>query len=138
DRGLESAKYDEAEFAAKGWMVGPYLSMKLGSGIVFDGRAAWGETENVVAGTQIDDSATSRRLVRGKLTGTRDYHGWKVAPSIGLVYVEDTFRDATGGNALAAGTGRVEVVPEISRRFENEDGTFFEPRAGVGAFVGFD
>jgi len=138
DRGLESAKYDEAEFAAKGWMFGPYVSMKLGSGIVFDGRAAWGETQNAVAGTEIDNSHTGRRLMRGKLTGTRDYQGWKVAPSIGLVYVEDTMRDASTGDAMAAGTGRVEVVPEVSRRFKVDDKTFFEPKAGVGAFVGFD
>ena len=99
DRGVESSKYDAPEMAAKGWMAGPYMSMKLGSGVVFDGRAAWGETENVVASPDIDDSLTARRLVRGKLTGTRDVNGWSVAPSVGVVYIEDAVRDSASGEA---------------------------------------
>ena len=138
DRGVESSKYDAPEMAAKGWMAGPYMSMKLGSGVVFDGRAAWGETENVVASPNIDDSLTARRLVRGKLTGTRDVNGWSVAPSVGVVYVEDAVRDSASGEARAAGTGKVEVLPEVSKRFAVDDATFIEPRAAVGAFVGFD
>ena len=138
DRGVETAKYDSPEIAAKGWMAGPYVSMKLGSGVVFDGRAAWGETENAVASPDIDNSLTARRIVRGKLTGTRDVQGWSVAPSVGLVYVEDAVRDAASGEARAAGTGKVEVLPEVSKRFAVDDVTFIEPRAAVGAFVGFD
>ena len=138
DRGVETAKYDSPEVAAKGWMAGPYVSMKLGSGVVFDGRAAWGETENAVASPDIDNSLTARRIVRGKLTGTRDVQGWSVAPSVGLVYVEDAVRDAASGEARAAGTGKVEVLPEVSKRFAVDDVTFIEPRAAVGAFVGFD
>jgi hypothetical protein len=138
DRGVESSKYDAPEMAAKGWMAGPYMSMKLGSGVVFDGRAAWGETENIVASPEIDDSLTARRLVRGKLTGTRDVRGWSVAPSVGLVYIEDAVRDSASGEARAAGTGKVEVLPEVSKRFAVDDVTFIEPRAAVGAFVGFD
>ena len=138
DRGVEIAKYDAPEVAAKGWMAGPYVSMKLGSGVVFDGRAAWGETENAVASPDIDNSLTARRIVRGKLTGTRDVQGWSVAPSVGLVYVEDAVRDAASGEARAAGTGKVEVLPEVSKRIAVDDVTFIEPRAAVGAFVGFD
>ncbi len=138
DRGVESSKYDAPEMAAKGWMAGPYMSAKLGSGVTFDGRAAWGETENAVASPEIDDSLTARRLVRGKLTGTREFGGWNVAPSVGLVYVEDAVRDAASGETRAAGTGKVEVLPEVSKRFAVDDVTFIEPRAAVGAFVGFD
>ena len=114
------------------------MSMKLGSGVVFDGRAAWGQTANVVSSADIDDSLTARRLVRGKLTGTREYSGWKVAPSVGLVYIEDAVRDGTTGGMKGAGSGKVEVLPEVSRRFNLDSTTFIEPRAAVGAFVGFD
>jgi len=138
DRGVETGKYNVSEMAASGWMAGPYMSMKLGSGVVFDGRAAWGATENVVASSEIDDTQTARRLVRGKLTGTREVSGWNVAPSVGLVYVEDAMRDSATGETKAAGTGKVEVLPEVSRRFAVSDETFIEPRAAVGAFVGFD
>ncbi|MFA6140487.1 MAG: hypothetical protein WC684_07170 [Hyphomicrobium sp.] len=138
DRAVESSSLTTPEMAAKGWMAGPYVSMKLGSGVVFDGRAAWGETANVVASPDIDDSLTARRLVRGKLTGTREVHGWNVAPSVGLVYIEDAVRNSETGQTHAAGTGKVEVLPEVSKRFALDDVTFIEPRAAVGAFVGFD
>ncbi len=139
DRGVESSKYDAPEMAAKGWMAGPYMSMRLGSGVVLDGRAAWGETENAVASPDIDDSLTERRLVRGKLTGAREVYGWSVAPSVGLVYIEDAVRDpASGAAARAAGTGKVEVLPEVSKRFAVDDVTFIVPRAALGAFVGFE
>ncbi len=64
--------------------------------------------------------------------------GWNVAPSVGLFYVKDAVRDAASGETKAAGTGRVEVLPEISKRFALDDTTFLEPRAALGAFVGFD
>ncbi len=138
DRGVETYSASNPEMAARGWMVGPYMSVKLGQGVVFDGRAAWGETENQVWSDTIDDSLTARRLVRGKLTGTREFGGWKVAPSIGLVYVEDAVRDATSNETKAAGTGKVEVLPEVSKRYALDDDMFIEPRAALGAFVGFD
>lgn len=138
DRGVESDRYGEAELTAKGWMAGPYVSMKLGPGVVFDGRAAWGETENIATSLEDENSLTGRRLVRGKLTGTRQVNGWSVAPSIGLVYVEDAVRDADSGETRASGSGKVEVLPELSRRFALDGETFIEPRAALGAFVGFD
>jgi len=138
DRGVESFDQGTPEMAARGWMLGPYMSMKLGHGVVLDTRAAWGETENAVASAAIDDSLTERRLLRGKLTGTREFGGWKVSPSVGLVYVEDAVRDSTTNETKAVGTGKVEVLPEISKRFALDDETFIEPRAALGAFVGFD
>ncbi len=110
DRGVESATYGESQMAASGWMVGPYMSMKLGSGVVFDSRVAWGETENVVPGLALSDSETDRRLLRAKLTGTRQVEGWNVAPSLKFVYLEDAVRDGDSGETRAQGTGRVRIV----------------------------
>ncbi len=138
DRGVETYSGETPEMAARGWMFGPYMSMKLGSGITFDGRAAWGETENAVASAAIDDTLTERRLLRGKVTSTREFGGWKVAPSVGLVFIEDAVRDSVSNETKAAGTGKVEVLPEVSKRFALDDDAFIEPRAAVGAFVGFD
>ena len=138
DRGVETSRYAPAELAAQGWMAGPYLSMKLLSGVVFDGRTGWGETENGAFGRDSGESPTNRRLVRAKLTGTRQVEGWSVAPSVGLIYLEDAVRDDTTGATKAAGTGRIEVLPEVSRRFALDSETFIEPRAALGGFVGFD
>ena len=89
-------------------------------------------------GIAMADSETERRLLRAKLTSTRDVEGWKVAPSVGLVYLEDAVHDDTSGATKAAGTGRVELMPEVSRRFQVDGDTFVEPRAAVGGFVGFE
>jgi hypothetical protein len=138
DRGIENTGFGESQMAATGWMAGPYMSMKLGSGVVFDGRAAWGQTENIVPNSEIPDTETERRLIRANLTGTRQVEGWKVAPSLGLVYLEDAVPDGDSGETKAVGTGRVELLPEVSRRFQVDGDTFVEPRAALGAFVGFD
>ncbi len=138
DRGIESGDLDHSQMLATGWMAGPYMSMKLGSGVVFDGRAAWGQTEDAVPGLNVADTETERRLVRARLTGTRQVEGWKVAPSLGLVYLEDAVRDDASGETKAEGTGRVELLPEVSRRFAIDGDAFVEPRAAVGGFVDFD
>jgi hypothetical protein len=138
DRGIESANSGDSRLAATGWMAGPYVSMRLGSGITFDGRTAWGTTDNVAPGLALADTQTARRLVRAKLTSTRDVEGWKVAPSLGLYYIEDAMHDDATGETKAAGTGKVELLPEVSRRFQLGGDTYVEPRAAMGAFVGFD
>ena len=120
-------------------MAGPYISMKLGSGVMFDGRAAWGETANAVASPDIDDSLTARRLVRGKFTGTREVQGWNVAPSVGLVYLEDAVRDsALPAKRAPPAPARSRCCPRSRSASPLDDVTFIEPRAAVGAFVGFD
>jgi hypothetical protein len=137
DRGVETTQYGTSEMTATGWMAGPYLSMRMASGVVFDGRVAWGQTEDA-SGLGEGKNETARELVRARLTGTRNVEGWSLAPSVGLVYVEDAIRDGVTGEVSAAGTGRVEVLPEVSRRFELDGDAFFEPRAAVGGYVGFE
>ncbi len=138
DRGIEGTGYKDTRMVATGWMAGPYMSMRLGSGVVFDGRAAWGETDNIVPSYDAAQGAAERQLVKAKLSGTREIEGWRVVPSLGLVYLEDAVRDAESGETKAAGNGRIELLPEVSRRFEVNDDAYIEPRAAVGGFVGFD
>ncbi len=125
--------------AATGWMAGPYLSMKLGSGVVFDGRAAWGETENAHLRT--------RKRCRPDRAAARARQAHRHAPGRGLegraerrVRLSARMPCATREPARckAAGTGKVEVLPEVSRRFELGGDTFVEPRAAVGGYLGFD
>lgn len=136
DRGSETYDYGGANLAATGWMAGPYMSARLMPGVVFNGRAAWGTTEDK-AGPGAPREEVDRSLLRGKLTGTRDVSGWKVAPSVGVVYLEDAVRDGGTGALKTEGTGKVEVLPTISKRFEQGD-TYIEPKAAVGGFVGFN
>lgn len=130
-----------AEDTASGWMVGPYVSVRFGQGVFFDGRAAWGTTDTGIAGIAGETLSAERRLVTGKLRGERALGSWTFAPSIGLSYIEDKTAELTpaeAGAALPAGQGRIEVLPEVKRRFQVNDETYVEPRAAVGAFMGLD
>lgn len=126
--------------SASGWMAGPYMSVRFGPGIVFDGRAAWGVANNLPRGIAVDTVSADRSLLRGTLRGTRQVGGWTVAPSVGLSYVEDTpaiysaYTEAT----QSAASGRLDVLPELKRRFDLDSSTYVEPRVAAGGFLAFD
>jgi hypothetical protein len=126
--------------SASGWMAGPYMSVRFGPGIVFDGRAAWGIADNLPNGIAVESVSADRSLLRGTLRGSRQVGGWTVAPSVGLTYVEDTpamysaYTEAT----QPPGTGRLDVLPELKRRFDLDSSTYVEPRVAAGGFVAFD
>jgi hypothetical protein len=134
----------ENKTSASGWMAGPYMSVRLGHGIVFDGRAAWGSAPQGVA---VETASAERALLKGSLRGTRQYGGWDVTPKIGLSYVEDkpayqpatagTGSDITGSDS-AGGTGRLDIMPEMKRRFDMGSENYIEPRVAAGGFLSFD
>lgn len=132
----------ENKASASGWMAGPYVSVRFGPGIIFDGRAAWGTTQNLPHGIAVDTASADRSLLRGTIRGTRQYGGWDVTPKVGLSYVEDTpVRSSSGvpeGSHAAVGTGRLDVVPELKRRFDINSETYIEPRIAAGGFLSFD
>lgn len=124
---------------ASGWMAGPYMSVRFGHGIFFDGRAAWGVSETLPAGVSMTSQAADRGLVRGTLRGERQVSGWTVAPSVGLSYAEDTAAfEGSSDEAATAGTGRLDVLPEVKRRFDLNSTTYVEPRVAAGGFLSFD
>lgn len=139
DQTGEESRYSGG-VSAKGWMAGPYMSIRFGHGIIFDGRAAWGTANTLPTGVLLDTTTADRALVRGTLRGSRQVGGWTVAPSVGLSYVEDT--PAIQGIGLSeptpAGTGRLDVLPEVKRRFDLKSGAYVEPRLAAGGFLSFD
>lgn len=141
DHAGEGHAASQADLAASGWLAGPYVSMRLAPGVVLDGRAAWGHFQSV-AGIEGESAPQGERtLVRGKLTGTRDVGGWKLAPSVGFSYLDEGVAGASldGASEAQSGTlGRVDVLPEVSRRFSVNSDTYIEPRFAVGTFWNFD
>jgi hypothetical protein len=142
DRADESAVRVGKEVSAEGWMAGPYASVRFGPGVIFDGRMAWGETDSGVAGLAVEPETMDRRLVRGTLRGTRQIGAWTLAPSVGVSYIEDTPRtpvaSAEPQTIAPEAQGRIDVMPEVKRRFDVNSETFIEPRAAVGGFLSFD
>jgi hypothetical protein len=134
---------DYGNVSASGWMAGPYVSVRFGPGVIFDGRAAWGVTESLPGGVVVDNASAQRRMLRGTLRGARQVGAWTVAPSIGLSYVEDApLLQGVAVSESAAqpvGTGRLDVLPEVKRRFELDGGeTYIEPRFAAGGFISLD
>jgi hypothetical protein len=133
---------DGSKVSASGWMAGPYMSVRFGQGVIFDGRAAWGTAQNLPSGVALDTTSADRSLLRGTLRGTRQVGGWTVAPSVGLSYVEDTpiFQGTALSDPAATptGTGRLDVLPEIKRRFDINSEAYIEPRVAAGGFLAFD
>ena len=55
----------------RGWMAGPYISMRLWPAIFLDMRAAWGRSSNdITVGTATGSFDTDRWLAKAKLIGT--------------------------------------------------------------------
>lgn len=138
DQAIEQSRYS-GQLAASGWMAGPYMSVRFGQGVVFDARAAWGTAENL-PGVTVDTMSADRKLVRSTLRGTRQVGGWTVAPSVGLSYVEDTlaYQNEDFMDSAPSGTGRLDVLPEMKRRFDLNSDTYVEPRVAAGGFLSFD
>lgn len=138
DRAGEGASRLGNQVSARGWMAGPYVSMKFGPGVIFDGRAAWGVADNgLPRGVALDMAPADRRLYRGTLRGNRQLGGWTFAPSVGLSYVEDT-PAMSFSDAEPVGTGRLDMLPELKRRFNLDGATYIEPRVAAGGFLSFD
>ena len=75
----------------QGWMAGPYMVARLHKNLLFDGRAAWGQSENDVSpfGTYTDQFDTTRWLLRGQLTGDFKAGQLQLAPHVGVLYFEE-------------------------------------------------
>lgn len=117
-----------------GWMIGPYAVVRLHDNLIFDGRVAWGQSNNEVSpfGTYTDDFDTDRFLVRGQLTGDFDYNGWTVAPQVALTYIREKQHSYIDSNNILIGDQTVELGqlsfgPKISRSFQVENGTRLSP-----------
>lgn len=139
------AQFDQAVegagVSARGWMAGPYVSIRFGHGIVFDGRAAWGTADGLPRGIMLDTASADRRLMRGTLRGTRPVAGWTFSPSVGLSYADDTpeFQGTATSRAVASGgSGRLDFLPEVKRRFTLDSETYLEPRFAAGGFLAFE
>ena len=141
DATQEIATRNGGSLSGSGWMTGPYTSIRFGPGVVFDGRMAWGTAETDGGYLENGGETSDRRLVRGTLRGSKQFSGWTVTPSVGMSYLEDKPLNPSLGGAEApstVGQGRLEVMPEVKRRFSVNETTYVEPKAAAGGFVAFD
>lgn len=105
----------------KGWMTGPYISAKIAPDLYLHTRAAWGKsTNNInVFGSYQDSFQTKRYLYNAELVGDWSLNQWRLTPSAGLTWYNETQNNFI--NALnvfipeqQVNLGQVNAGPEIS------------------------
>jgi hypothetical protein len=118
------------------WMAGPVATVNFAPGLVLNARAAWGESG-------LDDLAATgpaaqRRLISARLAKAHSFGAWRFKPSVSFSHFEETLRDPDRVSADAAGSGRIDIAPELAYRIDMAPSAFIEPRAVVGSFWGFE
>lgn len=106
-------------------MAGPYIYIRLTDNIFFNGRAAWGKSDNDISysdnilGARAGQFGSDRGLVTGEITGARIYNGPHIRPSVQLTYGSENQEIFASSNGAIIGSndasvGRVTFGPEFS------------------------
>ena len=127
----------------KGWMAGPYTTVRLSENVFWQARGAWGQSSNKVSPflTYTDDFDSSRWLVSSTLTGRWDYGAWSIIPTASVAYMEDTaksYADTFGTliPSVTSSLGQAKIGPEVSYRMDLGSAVL-EPHAGLQAIWNF-
>jgi outer membrane autotransporter protein len=133
------------ETQGRGWMVGPYATVRLSPALFLQARAAWGSSNNEVSPflTYTDSFDSTRWLISGSLTGHWSDGPWQFRPSASFSYVEDqsdAYLDTFSVliPSVTASLGQFEATPEISYVHVYESGTRIEPRLAASLIWNFD
>lgn len=140
----------DARLAGNGWLLGPYASLEIGSGVFWNAHLLYGGSSNAVDTAFWDGAFDTRRwLFDTSLTGQWRLDAATVlTPRLRAVYLSETVKDYrlenAGGDVLAIGGFtaeqlRVSLGAEVVRRLALENGSTLTPSLGVtGGFSGLD
>lgn len=133
------------DVSGRGWMAGPYVTLKLSDNIMLDARGAWGQSDNDIRpfNTYQDSFDTDRWLVKANLTGNWYVDHLRISPSVGVIYVEEeqhAYVDSLGASiaSQSAHIGRLTFGPEFGYAFQRPDGVIIEPHAAFTGMWDFD
>lgn len=143
----QDRKFDGAplRFSDQGWLAGPYAVVRLTDTLFFQGRAAWGQSQNSIEVDQaFDDSFDSDRwLVKGRLLANLRSGSWLVRPSASIAYVEDDLEAYTSSSGVKIGQrslslGQMKFGPEIAYSFPSYNGFVITPSLTLEGIWNFD
>ncbi len=128
----------------KGWMAGPYATVRLTDNLFFQTRAAIGQSTNEVSPflTYTDTFETRRWLATGALVGRWKFGDLQIRPSASIAYIEDVsaaYIDSLGVTipGLKVALGQFKAGPEFSYKFDIGNGASLQPRIGFQAIWNF-
>lgn len=134
-----------ADIDGQGWLAGPYLVARLSENLIFEGRAAWGQSDNDITlpGISTGSFDTNRWLLKGQLTGDLTYNSWHIAPHVGVLYFEEqqkSFTDSTGifipGQDVSL--GRLTFGPRFSTKYNVSSDAVLSPHIAIEGIWDFD
>jgi hypothetical protein len=130
--------------SGRGWMVGPYATLRLSDNMFLQARGAWGQSSNEVSpfGTYTDHFQTDRWLASSTLLGRWSSGAWQFRPSLSVAYMEDTAQSYTDTFGIVmpevkARLGQAKAGPEIGYRYQFNSGLTIEPHAGIQVIYNF-
>jgi uncharacterized repeat protein (TIGR01451 family) len=131
--------------SGNGWMVGPYLVSRLTDKLIFDGRAAWGKSDNEVSPfrTYTDSFDTNRWLLKGQFTGDFDLDDWRLNPSVAVIYFEEKQQAYTASLGIdifgqTVKLGRATFGPQFSKTYKVSEKTNLTPNFSLKGVWDFD
>jgi outer membrane autotransporter protein len=129
-----------------GWMVGPYVVVRLDQNLYLDVAATYGRSSNTVnaLGLFEDDFDTERFLLQGGLTGDFKLNARStISPFARLTYYyekQESYTDTLGRVIPSQDfeLGRFEFGPKISWEMYLQEGTQFSPYVSFSGIYDFN
>jgi outer membrane autotransporter protein len=132
------------EASGRGWMLGPYATLRLSDHVFLQARGAWGQSSNEVNpfGTYTDQFATQRWLASSTLLGRWGMGPWMFRPSVSVAYMEDvsqSYADHFGIviPSVKSQLGQAKAGPEIGYRYQFGPDLLIEPHVGMQVIYNF-
>jgi hypothetical protein len=141
---------DDARLTGNGWMVGPYTSLELGTGVFWDASLLYGGSSNDIDTVVWDGNFSTRRwMMDTSINGEWALDDVTVlTPTLRALYFNERVADYTVTNDLGdelttdgfdAEQFRVSLGVELTRSFQLEDGGSLKPALGFNAgYAGMD
>ncbi len=133
-----------SEIDGRGWMAGPYATLKLDEHLYLDVLGAWGRSDNDISpfGTYTDSFETDRWLVSSTLTGQFDVGNWDLRPSYTLQFFHErqfAYTDTLGVRIpeQSLSQGDMRLGPQIAYTQTFEDGSQLTPKGGFEGIYSF-
>ncbi|PHP64769.1 hypothetical protein CSC94_22470, partial [Zhengella mangrovi] len=133
------------DISGYGFMVGPYLTVRLQDHLYLDARAAWGRSWNDVSpfGTYRDSFDATRWLVTGALIGDFDVGAFNIKPEARLSWFSEqteSYVDKLNVTipSFTVSTGTFEFGPTISTKKVLENDMVFSPYLNFKGIWTFD
>jgi len=133
-----------SEIDGRGWMAGPYATLKLDEHLYLDVLGTWGKSDNDISpfGTYTDTFETDRWLVSSTLTGQFDAGNWDLRPSYTLQFFHErqsAYTDSLGVRIpeQSLSQGDMRLGPQIAYTHTFEDGSSIRPKGGFEGVYSF-